>query len=260
MRRKDEGIASLGVQERAEKAFRPIEDAVVVDDRVVPLAPLDRREHNPETVPLLDGLALVVTADGVAAGLQHDGAELTQAVVQRTDRIGEIFVELLVDLLQGHRIDNHREGGSGDVITGRPDEKAIGGGEFADQADQFRVRLVEGQVMLVAGIGEQRVRMIDTDVKGVGGGVGLQKEALQVLRGEVSAERLAVPADLKLAVAVELVQEGGELPDDLVQPGPEIPFHLEITAGGVRRDPLRQDVDDAVGFALGIDHGATGLR
>ena len=174
--------------------------------------------------------------------------------------IGEIFVELLVDLLQGHRIDNHREGGSGDVITGRPDEKAIGGGEFADQADQFRVRLVEGQVMLVAGIGEQRVRMIDTDVKGVGGGVGLQKEALQVLRGEVSAERLAVPADLKLAVAVELVQEGGELPDDLVQPGPEIPFNLEIAAGGVRRDPLRQYVDDAVGFALGVDHGVRGLR
>ena len=114
--------------------------------------------------------------------------------------------------------------------------------------------------MLVAGIGEKRVRGIDADVKGVGGGIGLQKETLQVLRGEFPAERLAVQADLKLAVAVELVQEGCELPYDLVQVGPEVPFHLEIAAGGVRRDPLRQDVDDTVGFVLGVDHDAIGLR
>ena len=102
MRREDEGIASSGVKEGAEETLRPVEDAVVVDDRIVPLAPLDGREHHPETVPLLDGLALVVPADGVAAGLQNDGAELPQAVVQRTHRVAEVLVELTVDLLQGH--------------------------------------------------------------------------------------------------------------------------------------------------------------
>ena len=260
MRREDERIATPGIQEGAEETLRPVEDAVVVDDRIVPLAPLDGREHHPETVPLLDGLALVVQANRVAGGLQHGRTELPQAVVQRADRVQVVVVELPVDLLEGHRIDNHREGGSGDVITGRPDEQAFGRSEPVNQTEQLPVRLVEGQVMLVTSIGEQRVRMIDTDIKGVGGDVGLQKEALQVLRGEVPAERLTVKADLKRAVAVELVQEGGELPDDLVQPGPEIPFHLEITAGRVRRNLLRQDVDDAVGYVLGVDHGARGLR
>ena len=102
MRREDEGIASPGVKEGAEEAFRPVEDAVVVDDRIVPLAPLDGREHHPETVPLLDGLALVVTADRVAAGLEYDGTEFLQAVVQRTHCVTEVFMELTVDLLQGH--------------------------------------------------------------------------------------------------------------------------------------------------------------
>ena len=108
MRREDEGIAASGVKEGAEETLRPVEDAVVVDDRVVPLASLDGREHHPETVPLLDGLALVVPADGVSAGLEHDGAELPQAVVQRSYRIEVVIMEFLVDLLEGHRIYYHR--------------------------------------------------------------------------------------------------------------------------------------------------------
>ena len=102
MRREDERIATPGIQEGAEETLRPVEDAVVVDDRIVPLAPLDGREHHPETVPLLDGLALVVPADRVAAGLEYDGAELSQTVVQRTDRVAEVLVEFTVDLLESH--------------------------------------------------------------------------------------------------------------------------------------------------------------
>lgn len=99
MRREDERVAAPGIQHGAEEPFRPVEDAVVVDDRIVPLAPLDGREHHPETVALLDGPALVVAADGVAAGLQHGRAELAQAVVQRADRIEVVIMELPVDLL-----------------------------------------------------------------------------------------------------------------------------------------------------------------
>ena len=102
MRGEDEGIASLGVKECAEEALRLVEDTVVVNDRVVPLTPLDGREHHPETVPLLDGLALVVPTDRVTAGLEHDRTELTQAVVQRTHGIAEVLVELTVDLLECH--------------------------------------------------------------------------------------------------------------------------------------------------------------
>ena len=143
---------------------------------------------------------------------------------------------------------------------GTPDEQALGRGDLADLAQQLLVRLVEGQVMLVAGIGEQRVRGTGTDVEGVGRGVGLQEEPLQVPGREVPAERLAVPAHLQLAVAAELDKEEGELADDLVQAGPEITLHLEITQGGVRRYLLRQDVDDPVGLVLGVYYGVRGLR
>ena len=63
-----------------------------------------------------------------------------------------------------------------------------------------------------------------------------------------------------MTVAVELVEKGGELPEVLVQTGPEIPSDREITSGGVHGHLLRQDVDNPVGFVLGVDHGATGLR
>ena len=128
MRREDKRIATPGIQEGAEETLRPVEDAVVVDDRIVPLAPLDGREHHPETVPLLDGLALVVPADGVAGGLQHGRSELPQAVIQRAYRVQVVFMELPVDLLEGHRIDNHREEGSvgvdGGDQTKRPSAEA----------------------------------------------------------------------------------------------------------------------------------------
>ena len=246
MRREDEGIASLGVQNRAEEAFRPVEDTVVVDDRIVPLAPFDGRKHHPEPVPLLDGLALVVPSDRVATGLEHDGAELPQAVVQRSDRVSEVFMELLVDLLQSHRIDNHREGGSGSVIVRRPDVQTFGRGKLTDKVEQLIVRFIEGQVMLGSCEGEQRIRMIDTDVKRVVGGLGLPKEPFQVLRSEVPVERFAVQAHLKLAVAVDLIQEVGELPTEVIHTGKEIPLDIEVTAGGVRRDLLRQDINDPV--------------
>ena len=144
MRREDEGVAASGVQDGAVEALGAVEDAVVVDDRVVPLAPLDGGEHHPEPVPLLDGLTLVVQADRVAACLQHGRSELPQTIVQCADRIEVVIVELPVDLLEGHRIDNHREGGSRDVIAGRPDEQAFCLGEQADQTEQLLVRLVEG--------------------------------------------------------------------------------------------------------------------
>ena len=254
MRGKDECVASPGVEDRAEETLRTVEDTVVVDDRVVPFSPLDRREHHPEPVPLLDGPALVVAADGVPAGLQHDRPELPQAVVQRPDRGPDVFMELPVDLLEGHRIDNHREERSGGVVIRRPDEQAFGRSEQTDQVQQLRIRLVEGKVVLVAGIGEKCVRGIDTDIKRVVGGPGLPKEPFQILRCEIPAERFAVLAYLELAVAVDLVQEVGELPNDIVQPGPEIPLDREITAGGVRRDLHRQDVDDPVGFVLSVYH------
>jgi hypothetical protein len=107
MRREDERVAAPGIEDGAVKALGPVEDAVVVDDWVVPLAPLDGREHHPETVALLYGAALVMAADGVAAGLQHGGAELAETVVQRAYRVQVVLVELLVDLPEGHRIYYH---------------------------------------------------------------------------------------------------------------------------------------------------------
>ena len=59
------------------------------------------------------------------------------------------------------------------MLLWHPDEQTFGLGELVNQTKQFPIRFVESQVMLVAGIGEQGVRMVDTDIKGVGGGVGL---------------------------------------------------------------------------------------
>ncbi len=254
MRREDEGVAAFGVQDSAEESLRPVEDTVVVDDRVVPFTAFDGSEHHPETVPLLNGLAFIVPADWEAAGLQHDRPELPQTVVQRPDRGPYVFVELPMDLLKGHRVDNHRKGKSGGVVVGRPDEEAFRLCQLTDKGQQLRSRLIERKIMLVAGKGEKCVRGIDTDVKRVVGGPGLPEEPFQILRSEIPAERFAVLAYLELAVAVDLVQEVGELPYDIVQAGPEIPLDCEITAGGVRRDLLRQDVDDPVGSVLGVNH------
>ena len=114
--------------------------------------------------------------------------------------------------------------------------------------------------MVATRIYEHRVRGIDTDVQGNGGGVGLLKEAVQCLGGEVVGKAFAVPAHFKMTVAVELVEKGGELPEDIVQMGPEIPFHFEIAAGGVHGNLHRQDVDDPIGSVLGVRHSARGLR
>ena len=45
-------------------------------------------------------------------------SNVPRAVIQRVDRIEVVIVELSVDLLEGHRIDNHREGGSVGVDGG----------------------------------------------------------------------------------------------------------------------------------------------
>ena len=114
--------------------------------------------------------------------------------------------------------------------------------------------------MVAVGIYEHRVRGIDADVQWVWRGVGLLKEAFQRLRSEVVGIVFTVPAHFKMTVAVELVEKGGELPEVLVQPGPEIPCDRKITAGGVHGHLLRQDVNNPVGSVLCVRHGAKGLR
>ena len=114
--------------------------------------------------------------------------------------------------------------------------------------------------MVAVGIYENSVRGIDADVQWVRRGVGLPKEAFQRLRSEVVGIVFTVPAHFKMTVAVELVEKGGKLPEVLVQAGPEIPFHLEIAAGGVHGHLLRQDVNNPIGSVLGVSHGARGLR
>ena len=114
--------------------------------------------------------------------------------------------------------------------------------------------------MVAVGIYEHRVRGIDADVQWVWRGVGLLKEAFQRLRSEVVGIVFTVPAHFKMTVAVELIEKGGELPEVLVQPGPEIPCDRKITAGGVHGHLLRQDVNNPVGSVLCVRHGVRGLR
>ena len=100
-----------------------------------------------------------------------------------------------------------------------PDEQPFGGGEGAEQGEEVFVGSVEGQVVVVAGEGEQRFGRMDLDEER---GVGIDtflKEGLQVFRGEISGPSLMVRADPEVAVAVELDQDAGELPAQVVQMG-----------------------------------------
>ena len=104
--------------------------------------------------------------------------------------------------------------------------------------------------MVVAGEGEEGVGGGDTDEKrGVVVDTCLE-EGLEVLRGESVGPLFLVRTDQKVAVAVELDQDAGELSAQVIQMGTEILLDREIAAGGVRGDLLREDVDDPVGFVL----------
>lgn len=71
------------------------------------LTALERRQLHIEAVLLLQGLALIMPTHRKTAALQNHALELLNAVIQLRPGIPEILVELLVDLLQRHCVNNH---------------------------------------------------------------------------------------------------------------------------------------------------------
>ena len=119
-----------------------------------------------------------------------------------------------------------------------------------EEIQQFLVGSVEGQVVVVAGEGEEGVGGEDADEKrGVGVDTCLEA-GMEVLRREVGGPLFFVRADQEVAVAVEFDHDAGELAAQVVQVGEEVLLDREVAAGEVRGDLLGEDVDDPVGFVL----------
>ena len=107
MRRVDERQILLQLQAGQIQSFRPIEDAVIVEERILELPALECRQLHIEAILLLQGLALIMPTHRKPAALQNHALELLNAVIQLRPGIPEILVELLVDLLQRHCVNNH---------------------------------------------------------------------------------------------------------------------------------------------------------
>ncbi len=107
MRRIDERQILLQFKVGQIQAFRPVKDAVVVEERILEFIALERRQLHIEAILLLQGLALIVPTHRKPAALQNHALELLNAVIQLRPGIPEILVELLVDLLQRHCVNNH---------------------------------------------------------------------------------------------------------------------------------------------------------
>ena len=132
-----------------------------------------------------------------------------------------------------------------------------GGGEGAEEGKELLVGVVEGEVVVVAGEGEEGVGGdaegvggLDADEKrGVGVGAGVE-EGREVVGGEGAGPCFVVRAEQEGAVAVELEKDAGELGAQVAQVRKEILLDREVAAGEVRGDLLGEDVDDPVGFVL----------